>query len=334
VFRVGITRDVVQPNGTTVYDLSALEPAGLVPEPLPEHGRELEPRHLAGFDAVLLFSPRVTAAALQGDDLPLVLSRLGVGYDTIDVEACTEHGVLLTNTPDGIRRPMAQATMAFVLALAHRIVAHDREVRSGGWDRFANVGIGLEGRVLGLVGLGNVGREVVGLAQPFGLRILAADPFVHDAPPGVDLVPLDTLLGEADFVVVLCPLDERTRGLIDAGKLALMRPGAYLVNVARGPIVDQAALTDALRGRRIAGAALDVFEREPLPPDDPLGELDNVLLAPHAVGILDQTFRLVGRSACESVGAVAAGAVPRHVVNPEALDHPRLKGRLRATIET
>jgi phosphoglycerate dehydrogenase-like enzyme len=144
----------------------------------------------------------------------------------------------------------------------------------------------------------------------------------------VPIVDLETLLREADFVCVTCPLTEETRHLIDERALALMKPSAYLVNVARGPIVDQRALTDALRGRRIAGAALDVFEREPIDPDDPLLELDNVIVTPHAVGLTDEHFRVSGRSACRAVLDVAAGRVPAYVVNPEALDHPSLQRRL------
>ena len=326
MFRVGVTRDLVRPDGSTVYDLSALDVPAVEWEPLPEHGRELGADHLTGFDAVLVFSPRVGPGALAGEERPLVLARIGVGYDSVDVAACTERGVLLTITPDGIRRPMAQAAMAFVLALAHRLRSLDSHVREGGWDRFANVGVGLEGKTLGLVGLGNVGRDLVRLAAPFGLRLLASDPYARDVPEGVELVQLESLLGESDFVVLVCPLTEETRHLIDAGKLELMRQSACLINIARGPVVDQAALTAALAERRIAGAALDVFEPEPIAADDPLLALDNVLLAPHSVGLLDQTFELSGRSACESVLAVAAGRVPRYVVNPEALRHPRLRG--------
>jgi phosphoglycerate dehydrogenase-like enzyme len=326
VFRVGVTRDVVRPDGTTVYDLSALDTPGVRLEQMPEHQRELAPAHLAGFDAVLLFSPRVNAATLSGDDRPLVLARIGVGYDNVDVAACTERGVLLTITPDAIRRPMAQGGMAFVLALAHRLPELDRHVREGGWDRFRHIGMGLQGRTLGLVGLGNVARDLVGLALPFGLRILACDPYAAEAPEGVELAPLEQVLGEADFVVIACPLNDETRHLIDADRLALMRPEAYLINIARGGIVDQPALVAALAEKRIAGAALDVFEQEPIAPDDPLLSFENVIVAPHGIGLLDHTFRVGGQSACQSVLAVAAGRVPRYVVNPAALDHPRLQG--------
>jgi phosphoglycerate dehydrogenase-like enzyme len=194
----------------------------------------------------------------------------------------------------------------------------DRHMHEGGYDRFAHVGRGLRGSVLGIVGIGNVGRELVELARPFGFRIVAADPYAQPLD-GVELVALDELLAASEFVVVLCPLTDETRGLIDARRLALMRPDAFLVNVARGPIVDQAALTKALRERRIAGAALDVFEHEPLAPDDPLRSLDNVILAPHAVALTDEIFRDGALSVVRSVLAVAAGERPEFVLNPEAL---------------
>jgi D-3-phosphoglycerate dehydrogenase len=258
----------------------------------------------------------------------VLVARLGVGYDRVDVDACTEHGVLLTITPDGVRAPMASGAMAFVLALAHRVLEKDRSVRQGVWERFAHVGPGLEGRTLGLVGLGNLGQAIARLAAPFGLRVLAADPHV-DASDAAELVGLETLLREADYVVVVCPLTDETRHLVNAERLALMKRSAFLINIARGPIVDQAALADALRERRLAGAALDVFEEEPLAPHDPLLTLDNVLLAPHAIGLTEEIFRGCGESASRAVLDVAGGRIPRYLVNPEALGHPRVAGRLQ-----
>jgi len=330
-FRVGVTASARRRDGTTLYDLSLLDEAPEVDwEFLAENTRELRPDQVAGFDGLVVMSGRVTAATLAGADRLLVLARLGVGYDTVDVDACTKAGVLLTIAPDGVRRPMASSAMAFVLALAHRMLQKDRNVREGGWDRFENAGVGLTGRTLGLIGVGNLGRDVVALSEPFGMRRIAYDPYLATAPPGVELVPLETLMREADFVVVLCPLTGETRGLVNAERLGLMKPTAFLINVARGPIVDQAALTEALQERRIAGAALDVFEREPVEPDDPLLALDNVILAPHAIGMTDEIFRGCGQSASRSVLAVARGRVPDYVVNRDALDHPRLEGLRRA----
>ena len=172
--------------------------------------------------------------------------------------------------------------------------------------------------MLGILGLGNVGRELATLARPFGLRVVAADPFV-EAAEQVELVKLDDLVADADFVVVTCPLTTETHHLLDERRLARMKPTAFLVNVARGPIVDGRALADALRERRIAGAALDVFEHEPVDPDDPLLGLDNVVLAPHAVGLTDELMRLGGQSASRAVLAVRDGRMPEFPLNPSAL---------------
>jgi D-3-phosphoglycerate dehydrogenase len=180
--------------------------------------------------------------------------------------------------------------------------------------------------VLGVIGFGNIGREVARLARAFGLRTIAHDPYVDAdtaAAEDTELVELDALLGAADFVVVTCALVPETRGLLDAKRLARMRSSAYLVNVARGPIVDQGALVDALRDGRIAGAGLDVFDPEPLPPGDPLTTLGNVVLTAHSLGWTDQCFRDCGVSAIRSLLAVAEGRRPSHVVNRDAFAHDR-----------
>ena len=321
--RVGVTEDVRGADGRPVYDLSLLdERAGVEWEWMRGEG-ELEPADVAPYDAIVLFHPEVTAASLRGAERLRMIARLGVGVDNIDVTACTAAGVLVTVTPDSVRRPMASGGMAFVLALAHRLTEMDRHVRAGGWDRFAHVGLGLDGRTLGIVGLGNVGRELATLAAPFGLTILAADPFVTEPPAGIELRSLDALLGAADFVVVTCPLTEETYHLLDAERLALMKPTAYVVNIARGPIVDGAALADALASGRLAGAALDVFEPEPVRPDDPLLGLDNVILAPHGIGLTDELLRLGGQSASRAVLAVADGRLPEFPLNPAVLARTR-----------
>jgi phosphoglycerate dehydrogenase-like enzyme len=325
MLRVALSEDMRGPDGSTPYDVSSLADAGI--DWTFVAGQEPE---LSGLDALIALQPYVTARSLEHADRLSLVARVGVGLDRIDLAECTRLGVLVSTAPDGVRRPLAAGTMAFVLALAHRVVERDRRMRAGWWHRQELPGVGLRGRTLGVIGLGNVGRELCALAAPFELRVIAVDPYVTDAPPGVELVELDELLRHSDFVVCLCPLTDETRGLLDARRLALLKRTAVLVNVARGPIVDQEALADALRDRRIAGAALDVFEQEPIDPDDPLLRLDNVILSPHAVALTDEAFIGSGRSACEAVLALARGEVPRHVANPEALAHPRLRDRLYA----
>jgi D-3-phosphoglycerate dehydrogenase len=320
-FRVGVTRDVRATDGSLAFGdlgLDVLDDAGVPWEFLPDDDREIRREHADAYDALVVFSPRVTRATVDGARRLRIAARLGVGYDSVDVGACTANGVLVTITPDGVRRPMAAAAMAFVLALAHRVLVKDRLVREGRWhDRFDHLGIGLTGRTLGILGLGNIGRDLATLAAPFAMRLLAHDPFV-DRDDAVELVSLETLLRESDFLVLTLPLSAETRHVVNAERLALMKPTAFLVNVARGPLVDEAALLSALRDGTIAGAGLDVYEEEPIGADHPLCALPNVVLAPHSLGHTDETFLLMGRSACESILAVREGRVPRYAINPEA----------------
>ncbi|MBM3947479.1 MAG: dehydrogenase, partial [SAR202 cluster bacterium] len=293
------------------------------------------PRFVAAeYDAVLLLAPTLTAAGVDGAERLKVVARFGVGYDSVDVDACTRNGILLTITPDGVRRPVAASMVLYLLAMGHKLLIKDRITRAGRWhDRLDHMGVGLTGRTLGLVGLGNIGAEVCRLIAPFGMHVLAADPHASPAAAsavGAEIVGLDTLLARADFVGICCALTPETHHLINAERLARMKPTAFLVNVARGPIVDQAALTQVLQEGRIAGAALDVFEQEPVDPNDPILALENVIVAPHAICWTDECFRGNGTSACQSVVDVFSGRAPRSIVNRDALSHPRLRDLLRA----
>jgi D-3-phosphoglycerate dehydrogenase len=336
-FRIGVTRDFLKPDGSIGFGDIGLEildrEPGIEWEFLKEDVRELRPEDVRGYDGLLVLAPKVSASTLAGAERLAVLARFGVGYDNVDVAACTRAGVALTITPDGVRRPVAVSAMTLLLAASHKLVVKDRLTREGRWaEKLDHMGMGVTGRTLGLIGLGNIGREVAKLARPFDLRVFACDPYVSPAEAkasGAELVDLESLLRSADFVCVTCALTPQTRHLLDAGRIALMKPSAYLINVARGPIVDQNALTEALRERRIQGAALDVFEDEPIRPDDPLLQLDNVTLAPHAICWTDECFRGNGLSACRSIVDVASGCAPRHVVNREVLDSPRFQEKLR-----
>lgn len=340
-FLVGITRDLRGTDGEPIFDIGLDTLAGISGvawEFLPAVEDELKPSTIDPYDAVVVFSPAMTEATVGTSSRLRLIARLGVGYDRVDLEACTAHGVLVTNTPQGVRRPMATSAIAYILALAHRMLIKDRIAREGNWDaKWGHVGLGLRGRTLGIVGLGGIGQDLAVLAAPFGLACVAHDPFVSDstaAELGVRLVGLDELLKTADFVCLACPLTEETRHLINEESLALMRSDAYLINVARGPIVDQDSLATALIEGRIAGAALDVFESEPPAAGDPLLLLDNVILAPHAIGHTDELFRDCGRSAFESALAVAGGHIPDFVVNPEVLKSQELRLKLAAPAVT
>jgi phosphoglycerate dehydrogenase-like enzyme len=301
-------------------------------------GEIVMPGEIASYDAVITLHPGFTAASFSGDDRLAIIARWGVGYDWIDVPACTEANVLLAITVDAVRKPVAEGILAFFLALAKKMLVKDRLVRTGRWDLKAHAsGLGLSGKTVGSVGMGNIGSEMFRLLKPFDLgRLLAFDPYVSQeqaARLGVELVDLRTLFRESDFIAIICPLNDETRGMINAELLALVKPTAYLVNAARGPIVDQAALTAALQEGRIAGAGLDVFEQEPLPIDDPLTKMENVILAPHAIAWTDDLYRGNGVGACENVLTVLRGEVPKYTVNAEVVDRPGYQAKLRSLRE-
>jgi D-3-phosphoglycerate dehydrogenase len=333
-FKVGVTSDLLDSRGEPAFGrepLKALDPVQW--EWLPKGLREITAEHAAAYDALYVNSPRVPAAAVARPDLRLkLISRHGVGYDSVDVAAMTKAGVLVANTPNAVPRPVATIALTFLFALAHRLMAKDRITREGNWPaRLELMGTGLTGRTLGVIGAGRIGKELLRLARPFDLKLLAADPYAETLELGyigARHVALDELLRESDFIVVACLLNDETRGLVGARELALMKPTAYFINVARGPIVDEKALYQTLAARRIAGAGLDVFEEEPTPADNPILKLDNVIVSPHALCWTDELFGNIARSAIGALLAVHAGRRPQFLVNPQALSHPRAKAWL------
>ncbi len=335
-FRLGITRDFLKPDGSLGFGDIGLDvltaDSHIEREFLPDYGPELPAEVASQFDALLVLAPKISAATLDGCQRLAIVARFGVGYDNVDVAACTRNNVLLTITPSGVRRPVAVSALTLMLALSHKLLAKDRLTREGRWhEKLNEMGIGLTGRTLGLIGLGNIGREILRVVAPLEMRSVAFDPFVTPEAArasGVELLSLDALLEQSDFVCVCCALTPETHHLLNRERLARMKSSAFLINVARGPIVDQLALTEVLRERRIAGAALDVFEKEPIDTDDPLLQLDNVILSPHAICWTDELFRGTGQAACRSILGVASGRVPQDVVNREVLTQEALKQKL------
>lgn len=332
--RVGLTRSLFNADGSPAFDfgLDVLQRRSDIDwEVIPTDDVDLPPEIVGNYDAIIVELPGdVTKRSVSAAEHLKLVARVGVGYDSVDVPALTDKGILLTNTPDGVRRTMATAAVTLVLTLSQYVSQRDRFSHEGRWnDRGKYVGVGLAGRVLGLVGLGNIGREVARLIEPFEMKRIAYDPHISDTQAsavGVTRASLDEVMRTADFVVITAALTPETHHLIKAGQLALMKPSAFFVNIARGPIVDQTALTEALSAKRIAGAGLDVFEVEPLPADDPLTRLDNVVLTAHSIGFTDHCFRECGVSAINSVIALAEGRLPQNVVNRAALEHGRWKG--------
>jgi phosphoglycerate dehydrogenase-like enzyme len=333
-FQVGLTGDFLTPDGRVGWGdigLSLLaEAPGVEYRFLDVTAGEIPPDQLAGLDALIGLLPRVTARSLEKADRLRVVARFGVGYDNVDVAALTAHGTLLTITRDAVARPVAQAALALVLAVSHRLLDKDRLVREHRWqDRLDFMGTGLTGRTVAFVGWGNIGRTISGYLAPFGVRQTAHDPYADPAAAaaaGVELGDLPAVLGGADFVIVTAALTDETRNLLDAAAIARMKPSAFLVNVARGPIVDQDAVAAALTEGRIAGAALDVFRDEPPAVGDPVLAAPNTLFSPHATCWTDELALASGASAIRAVLAVRDGRRPAHVVNPEAYAHPDLTG--------
>jgi phosphoglycerate dehydrogenase-like enzyme len=338
IFRIALDRGFVDSSGKTLWPDLGLGPLDQSPdvtyEFLTEATAELTSAQIAPYHGLILGGPKVTARTLAGGaERLVVIARHGVGYDQIDVDALTAHDVALCTTPAASKHPVAAASFAYLMALAKQLVAKDRLVRSGRWDRRGQYcGNEILGKTLGLIGLGNTGSELVRLVAPFGMRVVVHDPYVsaEDARKlGVSLVDLDEVFRQADFVCVHAKLTSETRGLVGARQFALMKPTAYFINVARGPIVDQRALAVALRERRLAGAGLDVFEEEPLPLDDPLLDLDNVMLSPHTAAHTLELSIAMGNINSEQLLAAAHGQVPRDVVNREVLERPGFQAKLR-----
>ena len=336
-FLAGITPDARGSDGTLLFDLTPLRDAPSVEcQDLNAPDGELNAEAVAGLDALIIASSRfrVSRETVEGVDRLALIARLGAGYETIDLDACTAAGVAVTTAPEAVRRTMATAAIAFLLALTLKIPQKERSLREGRWaDGPGDLGVGIVERTIGIVGLGNIGTEIARLAAPFSPRLLACDPDPSaptDLEQSVELVVLDELLARSDVVVVSCPLNDSTRRLLSRERLALLKPSAFLVNIARGPIVDQEALVEMLESGRLAGAALDVFEDEPLDPAHPLLRLPNVIATPHAIGWTDEACRIGGRAASRAVLAVAAGSLPEHVVNLEVLERPNFLAKLQS----
>jgi phosphoglycerate dehydrogenase-like enzyme len=332
-FRLGITRDCLSPDGDRPgFDATAfavLDGApGLECEFLPDFAERITPTDAARYDAILTLRPALTAASIAGSDIRLkLLARFGAGYDNVDLAACDQAGILVSNTPDGVRRPVATTILTFILALSHKLMIKDHLTRTGRWaERTRFMGEGLVGKVVGSIGFGSIAQEAFRLLAPLDMVHLAYSPSRHPneaATLNVREVDLDTLLAEADFVCINCPLTPSSRRMIGAREIALMKPTAYLINTGRGQIIDESALYAALAEGHIAGAALDVFEQEPVSPDNPILTLDNVIVSPHSLCWTDECYRMIAESAFRSVVSVATGARPTHLVNPGALNHPR-----------
>ena len=338
-FRVALSGDFKKPDGSPTFpdfDLAPLQAAPGVEMVYLENANPIRAEQVADIDALILLMPRFGRESIHPNGRLSVVARFGVGYDTVDVPACTEAGIPLCITPDGVRRPVAVSIIAMMLALTGKMLIKDRLTRAGP-EAFAkrvdHMGVGLVGRTLGSIGIGNIGAEMFRMAKPFDMKFIAHDPFADKsvaAELGIELVSLEDVFRRADVLSVNCPLTRETTGLVNAERLALMKPTAFLINTARGPIVDQKALTRVLQERRIAGAGLDVLEKEPPEPDDPILKLDNTILTPHALCWTDQCFAGNGAADVKAVLDIQHGRLPRGIVNREVVEQAKFKSRLEA----
>lgn len=283
-------------------------------------------REIKGVEGVIVRTAPFTREIIEAADRLKVIARHGVGVDNIDIQAATKKGILVLNTPDANAVSVAEHTITAIGALAKRLMYMDRATREGNWEaRNEYKAIDLDGKVLGLVGLGRIGTLVAKKASAaFNMKVIAYDPYVSRQvveENGITLYDdLDRIFREADVVSLHTPLTAETRGLVNAARLSLMKPTAFLVNFSRGGVVDEEALYKALKSRAIAGAALDVFGEEPPPRNHPLFELDNVLLSPHSAALTQECVVRMATGAAQGVVDVLTGRKPQFVVNPEVLE--------------
>lgn len=278
----------------------------------------------------------ITAASVPDSATLTAILRTGVGFNDVDADALTARDVALVIPPDAVRRPTAVATVTLILAVTTHLIERHRGSIAGpeGWIAAGRTaGMALTGKTVGIVGLGNVGAEVARLLAPFEPRLIGYDPYLDPGAAkrmGVALVPLDDLMRTADVVSLNLMLNAETRHIIDARRLALMKPTAYLVNAARGPVVDQRALTETLAARRIAGAGLDVLDDEPPRADDPILKLDNVTFSAHALNWTDEYQETLKRELSDMLKALLAGRVPSKIANAAVAERPGFKRKLAA----
>lgn len=326
MFKVGLTRDFLTPDDRLTYKdigLDILDEAGIKYEFLKEYRSPVTPDLLKGFNAIISLAPAYNEESFRDLTDLKAICRFGVGYDMVDVKACSDADIMVTITHGAVNHSVAEAIVTWMLALSHRVFEKDKLVRTGNWSLRSNyMGSELRGRTLGIIGLGGIGGKLVELLRTFSMnQPIAFDPYTDRkkaADLGVQLVDLTTLLESADFISINCPLTDETRNLLDEKELSLLKKEAYIINTARGGIINQNALIKVLESRSIAGYATDVFDKEPLSDKETLYQFDNVILAPHCIAWTDDLFKEIGDVVCKQVVQIAEGKIPDHLLNREA----------------
>jgi D-3-phosphoglycerate dehydrogenase len=316
--------------------LAILQQSGFEVAYKPDISHEDLVREIADYDALVIRSrTTVTADVLQNARRLKVIGRAGVGLDNVDVKTATKLGIIVMNTPGGNTISTAEHTMAMLTSLARMIPQADRSMKEGKWDKKRFVGVELCRKTLGVIGLGRIGTEVARRALAYGMNVLAYDPFISSEVArkiGVQPATVAEICKQADFITVHVPLNDQTRNLIDKEQIATMKPRVRLINCARGGIISEEALLEALQTGRIAGAALDVFTEEPLPAEHPLRKLDNVVLTPHLGASTSEAQEGVAKEVAEQIVDALSGRVIRNAVNAPSVD-PAILEQLRPYLE-
>ncbi|RDE10154.1 C-terminal binding protein [Pelagibacterium lacus] len=283
----------------------------------------------AGADAVLNQYAQLTPRVIRSLDKCRIISRYGIGLNTIDVPTATELGIYIGNVPDGSLEEVSDHAIALLLAVVRGLVKFDTAVKAGKWDYTVVKPLyRVRGKTLGLLSFGNIARKVAVKMAGFGVRIIAHDPYADAAEAkamGVELVDLETLCRESDYLSVHVPLVEQTRHILSRDQFAVMKPTAIVVNTARGPVIDEAALIAALSEKRLAGAGLDVFETEPVRGDNPLLAMDNVVLSSHAAWYSEDSEYEIRSKTAQNVVDVLQGREPTYLANPDVAGHARAR---------
>ncbi len=330
MFKVGLTRDFLTPEGNLTYKdigLDILEKAdGVEYEFLKQHNSLVTAEMLMGYNAIISLAPAYNAESFKGVHDLKAICRFGVGYDMVDLKACSDANIIVTITKGAVNYSVAEAVITWMLTLSHRVLEKNSLVRNGKWsERSKYMGSELRGRTLGIVGIGGIGGRLVEMLRTFSMnQPIAYDPYASDERAkefGVQLVDLESLMSNSDFISINCPLTDETRNLIGEHELSWVRKETFIINTARGGIINEEALINVLTNDLIAGYATDVFANEPPVEDNPLFKLGNVIVAPHCIAWTDELFQEIGRKACQQVVQVAQGKIPDDVVNTDILNN-------------
>ena len=326
-FKVGVSSGLFGKDGKPCFDENILrsvsEHSKINMVIMEEAKTHISAQDAEQFDAVYLMLERADYDHINTPKRKLkLIARHGVGFDTIDIEGMSRLGVMVTNTPVAVRRPVATMAITLLLSLSHRLIEKHHLTRSGRWAENADyMGTGLSHKVLGILGAGSIGSEILRLVAPFDMQLQACDPNIdadHLKMLNTKKVNAEELFSTSDFVIIATALSEQTYHFVDAKMLGLMKKDASIINVARGPVINEPDLIDALEQNRLKAAALDVFETEPVEADNPLLRMDNVITTSHSLCWTEECFDNIARDGLGSILSFVAGEMPAYIVNRAA----------------